>query len=274
MSAATRTPEFSDGQIVRRLDFAEMTLGEVHYTGEHSRPTHSHERACFHFLLDGGYTEYYGGQVSDCRPLSLSYQPSGHEHSYRCSKKASKSLTMEVEPAWLNRLEDHSVVLDRVCNFRDGLLLWLVTRLYKEFWLMQPESELLIEGLALEIAVEVSRSRKKPAPHNPPLWLKQVIEMVNDQFTESLTLREIAQSVGIHPVHLARTFRQQYGCTVGDYVRKRRIEFACRQVAHSHMSLPEIAQAAGFSDQSQFNRTFKRLMGITPGAFRAATLPR
>jgi AraC family transcriptional regulator len=181
---------------------------------------------------------------------------------------------MEVEPHWLALLADHSVKLDRVCNYSDGLLLWLITRLYDEFCVMGPASELVIEGLALEIAVEVSRRPRIALERKPPLWLEQVAEMLNERFADSLTLREIARTVGIHPVHLARTFRQHYQCTVGDYVRKLRIEFACRQVLNSSMSLPEIALAAGFSDQSQFSRTFKRAMGITPASFRSATRPR
>lgn len=271
---ARRVPEFSDGEIVRRWDLAGFTLGEVQYPAEYLRPSHVHERACFHFLLEGGYTEYEGRRTIDCKPFSLSFQPSGHEHSYRCSKTISKSLTVELEPDWMALLADHSVILEYVSNSRDGLVLWLATRLYNEFCAGGPASQLVIESLAFEMAVEISRRRELPSERRPPVWLKQVEELLNERFAESLTLREIGRTIGIHPVHLARTFRRHHHCTVGEYVRKLRIDFACRQVAHSNMRLPDIALAAGFSDQSQFSRTFKRLMGITPGSFRAGTRPR
>ncbi len=269
-----KNPEFSDGQILRSCDYAGITLGEVQYPVEHSRATHVHERACIHFLLEGGYTESQGRRTNECAPLSLSFQPCGHEHSYRCSKTISRSLTIELEPDWMKLLADYSVVLDAVCNFSDGLLLWLATRLHNEFRAQGPASQLVIEGLTLEIAVEISRRRTIPSELKPPAWLKQVEELLNEQFAESLSLREIGQTIRIHPVHVARTFRRYYHCTVGEYVRNLRIESACKQVAHSDMSLLEIAFAAGFSDQSQFNRAFKRIMGITPGAFRATTRPR
>jgi AraC family transcriptional regulator len=81
-------------------------------------------------------------------------------------------------------------------------------------------------------------------------------------------LAEIAAEVGVHPVHLASTFRRYFHHTMGDYQRQLRVEFACRQLASGCASLGEIALAAGFADQSHFVRVFKRHLGITPGAYR------
>jgi two-component system response regulator YesN len=61
---------------------------------------------------------------------------------------------------------------------------------------------------------------------------------------------------------------------VGEYVRRLRVGQACRRLAHSNASLSEIAFEAGFSDQSQFCRVFKRVTGLTPGTFRAGTRAR
>jgi AraC family transcriptional regulator len=63
-------------------------------------------------------------------------------------------------------------------------------------------------------------------------------------------------------------FRQQYGCTVGDYVRKLRLDFASRQLATSSASLAAIALAAGFADQSHFTKAFRRASGMTPAEWR------
>jgi len=74
--------------------------------------------------------------------------------------------------------------------------------------------------------------------------------------------------VGIHPVHLAREFRRHYQCTIGEYVRRLKVEYACLQISVSEASLHQIALAAGFFDQSHFARTFKQIMGVTPGNYR------
>jgi AraC family transcriptional regulator len=69
-------------------------------------------------------------------------------------------------------------------------------------------------------------------------------------------------------VHLARAFRRHYGCTPGDYVRKLRVESACRRLATSDAPLIEVALSAGFSDQSHFRRAFRRQVRMMPGEFR------
>jgi len=95
-------------------------------------------------------------------------------------------------------------------------------------------------------------------------------DFVHDRFQESISLADVADFAEVHPVSLARAFRRTYHCTVGDYVRKLRIEFACQKLAGSDAPLVEIALSAGFSEQSHFSRTFKRLIGLTPSEYRSS----
>jgi AraC family transcriptional regulator len=268
-------PDFFDGEVLRWCEFSGLTVGEIRYPAGCERPKHRHERACFHFLLQGGFAERRGTQAIHCNPFSLSFQPRGFEHSYRAATETvSHGFTIELSENWLARLQEHSVMLDVPVNSVGGFALSLMTRLYSEFCSMQSGSLLAIEALALEIAVETSRRNKIAAERSPPAWLKKVSDLLNDQFAESLSLSHIAAEVGVHPVHLARTFRQFHHCTVGEYLRRIRVEFACGKVIHSDSTLVEIALAAGFSDQSQFCHTFKRTVGMTPTEFRSAIRPR
>jgi AraC-like DNA-binding protein len=67
---------------------------------------------------------------------------------------------------------------------------------------------------------------------------------------------------------LAREFRRHFCCTAGEYVRRLRVDFACRALLQSDTALIEIAVNAGFSDQSHFTRTFRAAMGMAPAQFR------
>jgi AraC family transcriptional regulator len=69
-------------------------------------------------------------------------------------------------------------------------------------------------------------------------------------------------------VHLAQTFRKTYQCTIGEYVRKLRIEYACHELTNSAKPIVDIALAAGFCDQSHFTRTFRRVVGAAPSQYR------
>jgi AraC family transcriptional regulator len=92
--------------------------------------------------------------------------------------------------------------------------------------------------------------------------------LFHDRFTENISFDEVAAAVGMHPVHLAREFRRHFGCAPGEYIRRLRVEFACRRLASTDTPLIEVALSAGFADQSHFTRTFRRQMRMTPGEFR------
>jgi AraC family transcriptional regulator len=91
---------------------------------------------------------------------------------------------------------------------------------------------------------------------------------IHERFTENLTLEQIASEVGVHPVHLASVFRQKYHCTVGEYIRELRIEYACREITKGEKPLVTIALEAGFANQGHFSGNFKRLTGFTPTSYR------
>jgi len=125
----------------------------------------------------------------------------------------------------------------------------------------------------LEIVAEISRSSRKVHDCQPTTRIELVKELIHSHLQEPLTLSALAKHVGMHPVYLAQAFRKVCGCTVGEYVRRLRIEFACRELTDPNNTISEIAAAAGFFDQSHFTRTFKRLLGVTPAEFRKQLRP-
>ena len=82
-------------------------------------------------------------------------------------------------------------------------------------------------------------------------------------------MTEIASEVGVHYVHLSRQFHKYNRCTVGELIRRRRVQYASHLLAHSRTPLAEIALVCGFSDQSHLSFLFKRYMGLSPSKFRS-----
>ena len=119
----------------------------------------------------------------------------------------------------------------------------------------------------LEAAHETPRA-EYPIAMRAPDWLKRARQMVETRFLEPLSLADIASAVGVHLVHLSREFHRYNQCTVGELIRRRRVEHACHLLVHTDVSLAEIALSCCFSDQSHFSMMFKRHMGITPAKFR------
>ena len=259
------------GQTLKSCKVASFELSERAYPPRYQTPKHSHKRALFCFVLQGKYTEEYGKLTRECEPSTLLFHPVGECHAEYFHDLGGRSFVIEIEPVWLNRLSEHLALVDTPSEFKGGAPELLARRLYRE--LSEPDgvSALVIEGLMMQMLGEVSRQcARENAPQKPPLWLQQASELLRARFTEHLTLAEIAQTVSIHPVHLAQAFHRSYQCTVGDYVRKLRIEYACRALTTSETPIVEIALAAGFCDQSHFTRTFKRSTGVAPSHYRAA----
>jgi AraC family transcriptional regulator len=133
---------------------------------------------------------------------------------------------------------------------------------------------LAIDGLLLEILAEVTRERSPEATLKPTRWLTKIHDLIHDRFTERLSLETIAGAVGVHPMHLCRVFRKQYGCSVGQYIRRLRLERATRDLVSSRKAAVEVALDAGYSDQSHFTNDFSRHTGMTPIEFRRLLRPR
>jgi AraC family transcriptional regulator len=237
-------------------------------------PPHSHESTFFYLVLQGSFTEVFGKKTRIGTPSMLIFSPAGERHSDDWHDRGGRCFNIEFAPWWLERVREHSAVLDGPYDVQSGAAVRLTTRLYREFRDMDAVSPLAMEGLTLEILAELSRQPERAGERKPPLWLRRVRELLYDQFSESLSLDEIAGVAGVHPTHLARVFRRHYHCTVGDYLRGLRIDRARHELSASDTPLIEIAANAGYCDQSHFSTAFRRHTGMTPSEDRCLFRPR
>ncbi len=249
-----------------------LKLAEVSYNPGVVTPKHRHEDAGFCLVLRGTYTEDYSKKVLECSPQTVTFSPAGEEHLNRFHSAAVHCFIIDVEAVWLERARQCGVILENPVDFHKGSLVWLATRIYNEYNNMDDASPLVIEALILEMLVGVSRGSKNTSERKPPGWLQQARIFIYEHFSQKFSLKEVASAVGVHPIYLASEFRRHYQCTVGEYVRRLRVENACREMIKSETSLVEIALAAGFSSQSHFSSVFKRMTGMTPATYRANAL--
>jgi AraC family transcriptional regulator len=141
----------------------------------------------------------------------------------------------------------------------------IVGRLHSEFRFPDAVSPISVEALMLELFVASERTPNDS--DRIPSWLREARSIVTRRFADSATLTAIASAVDVRPAQLARAFRRHYGLSVGDFIRQLRVEHAQRRLA-TKAPLGEIALDAGFADQSHLTRTFRRVTGMTPAAYR------
>jgi AraC family transcriptional regulator len=102
-----------------------------------------------------------------------------------------------------------------------------------------------------------------------PDWLDRAREMLDASLANGIRLDSIAAEVGVHRVHLSRTFARFFGCTVSEYIRRRRVQQACALLLHTPCTGSAIAAAVGFADESHMGRAFKEIVGRSPRQVRS-----
>lgn len=131
------------------------------------------------------------------------------------------------------------------------------------------------EGLATVLAAELI-ARHSNIAHPPSAqasglsgWrLRQVTEYIDAHFADEIRLQDLANLVEMSPYHLGRAFKASTGVSPHRYHTIRRIEHAKTLMRDRRLTLTEIAQIVGYSDHSHFGVVFRKLVGMTPSAFR------
>lgn len=98
--------------------------------------------------------------------------------------------------------------------------------------------------------------------------LGEVLKYIESNSSERIDIKKLAKEYDFSPRSLERIFAEQIGLSPKQYIIRRRVFLACQELRETTKTLSSIAVDCGFYDQSTFNRTFKRVMGITPQVYR------
>jgi len=252
-----------DGFLITRVSFPPLLR----------LPLHTHERATVAVILSGSFDGLMRHASRPCPAATVLTEPPGEPHGNLFERAGAEVLTVQPDPARLDLLEPFAGVLSEVNHMRDLVVAAVARRAASELGAPDEVTPFAVEGLILELLALTARLRGGPAAsteRRPPRWLGQARALLHDRYGERLTVTEVAEAVGVHPVHLTRVFRVHYGTSVGAYVRGLRLDWAAGQLTASGQCIAEIALQAGFYDQSHFTRAFKRRFGLTPRAYRTA----
>ena len=204
---------------------------------------HVHPRATLEIiisgkLIDGDYTLGHGCAI---------YRPANVGRLIRSERAESLLVAVSSGP--------RVTVADTTARS------WSIT-LIQELQACEAGWQLIADGLILVGVGRLTRIAEL-SPHRPA-WLDAAVALAREQ----RTLAEIARRIGRHPSHVAREFHRHEGVTVGEFARRCRLELAARALRRGEQSIGEVALDAGFCDQSHFTNAFRRVFGVTPGAWR------
>ncbi|QQS41025.1 MAG: AraC family transcriptional regulator [Acidobacteriota bacterium] len=268
-----RSGEFP-ARVLRTRVAGGFVCTETDYLPGQSIGRHAHRTAGLVAALRGGFVERLGTRQFDCEPLGLLYRSPGEIHSDLFGDSGGKCLTIEIPGTRLEQIRDFVPATTTLVAEARSSLNSTALRLYKEFCEEDKVSALALEGLVLELIAGVSRRFSNKGSGRDGRTALRARELIHEKWIDGLTLSGIAEEVGVHPSHLARVFRKEFGLTIGEYVRALRLKASAEQLSDSDKPLSRIAAECGFSDQSHFCRTFKKATGLTPLEYRRSSKAR
>jgi AraC family transcriptional regulator len=261
--------------IQARLNTGTAFLSELRQPCSRSMPRHEHALAYVTVVLQGNYLEGDHGKLDELAPLTAVFNPIGVTHSTTIGPAGASLFTIEFRQEALHAL-DLQLPEEITVDQGNGALLWPGLRLYSAFKTHAEDSLTLgaeiLEAPVLEMLAAITGFQH--SEKSVPRWFSRVKERLHDGFRERLRMCDLAHEAGIHPVHLARVFRQIERRTPGEYQQQLQVRAACELLPDPEWTLAAIAAECGFADQSHFTRVFRRFAGTTPARFRMTVAPR
>lgn len=143
---------------------------------------------------------------------------------------------------------DQSALLQTLFKFRDihEIKVWLQEQIIHPY------------------IVEINKRRDNQHKHIS----EAIIEMIEGGYDTELTLEDCAARINYHPHYVSRVFRQETGVNFGEYLIQYRIEIAKKWLKESDIKVGEIAERLCYNNSANFIRSFRKIVGKTPGQYR------
>lgn len=145
---------------------------------------------------------------------------------------------------------------------------------YQQDWATPHVLRLLVDQILLLLLRD-----HRETPAHPPLRtdgddaatrIAVVLKYIEDHLAENLSVKDLADLVGVSPRHLSSLFRKSTDMTIVSYINLRRVEVAKELLLQTTRSITEIAYEVGFGSLGPFYEAFKRYTGMIPSAYRSS----
>jgi AraC family transcriptional regulator len=251
------------GTKIREQTFGGILTTETVFPEDFISDWHYHQNPHYSHILFGGSKEIRAGESKWQQAGDGLYYYPGISHQNLQYRPGTRIFNIEVEHAFF---KEHGLAVPGESQmFSDSLMVNSIglLKILKEHYWQDHESRISVEQLCVELVAASPVTRNKS-----PEWTRRIVEVLNDQWNCSWSLAELSGTLDVHPVTLSKYFSKYFRCTLGDYIRRVRIDKASALIRSNRFSLTEVAYLCGFTDQAHFIRTFTLISGMRPKQYR------
>ena len=241
-----------------------IAVVETEYQSKVYEGWHSHNNAHITLFLRGGTTEKRKNFSEVLGSGSLLFYHSDELHLNHETLFPSKNINIEIEEGLLKELQISEAIIEKSVQ-NSTLTKFLILKIFKECLVGDTFSSDTITMLFAQLAHSNSHLEKF---EKSPFWVKSLHELLNDSWNENPNLQDLAQVLNLNPITISKHFPKYFGCTLGEYMRRVKINRSLSLIKSNNINLTEIAFQCGFADQSHFIRTFKNQTGFLPKQFQ------
>jgi xylan 1,4-beta-xylosidase len=246
--------------------------------------SHYHDANELLYIVSGGISVNIGGEEREAGAGSLLVFSRFEEHSVRVLTPQYIRYTLLISPETAGTddyllssvLINRTGEFDHIIDLGDGTndIEILMREMAEEFKLRPPMYEKVLESMLTRLLVALYRLR-------PELFLTnenrntEIVREIQGKFerdySEHFSLADLARGYHISVSHLSHSFKSTTGYAPIEYLLSCRISAAKKLLSSTDKSIKEIVDLCGFSDESNFSRTFREKVGMTPTEFRKFT---
>lgn len=250
------------GRNLRSVDNSFFKLSITSYGPDCAVERHYHDNDYLSILIKGKYHEKNNVDDNLISSGDIIFRPNAYTHENLFESYGGTCFNIEFNSEWQKQLDTSLKLPDNFNNYKTGHFPSLYKSLlnFQNKYNEDQSFEFICDWLFGINQLSLAKGRLP--------WIEKVVHILENEFGCFHSLRSLSERVLVHPVYLARAFKEKKGVTIGEYQLKFKLANTISLLLNTTLSITDIAYTNGFFDDAHFIHTFKSVYNVSPLQFR------